>query len=134
VNHLVTLLLVFLLGVHAIAERANSDASVNVAYASLVKPEAKPQPKPTPGETLACECQDGCECGDNCKCVGCKLDGSCCKCAKPSEVADKWQWSVTGPSAGEYRKGDKVVVYKLVNVRVCSGRTCRMEARWVQQP
>lgn len=119
----IALVLALVFGVSADLDRAQAEAATQMAYAVVT---AKVQ------EVAACECGDTCKCEGECKCVGCKLDGSCCKCGTKAEPEPiEWKWF-----DGEYRKlqGEKVLEvrkYKKVAVQVCNGRRCTVSYKWI---
>ena len=122
-NKLFVILLVAIFGIAPNSDKAGSDASTGVAYASLQKAEA-PKPKPPGDAPLHPPCPEACKCED-CKCTNCPAD-----CTAPAE----WKWF---PDAGEMRlmKGDAVTEtrkYKKVAVMSCTGRRCVVtEYKWV---
>lgn len=135
--------------------RADSEAAVLLAYASMAhappapapkpKPEPKPAPKPDPGDDPDKEIVKGCTCGDDCKCESCKCEN--CKCkdcdGKPktvqAEKISKWEWFACGANAGEYRKiqGTEVLQtlrYEKRTFQSCQGRRCTLTTKWVLVP
>lgn len=128
-------------------DKAHSDASTALAYASVAVPEPKPPKpdkpdKPDGDKPKTCECKDGCNCGPVCECPGCKKDGSCCDCGKKQPIKAVWQWVKTGELTGEYKKveGDKVLSttkYKRTKFtkKVCGPRSCKLVTEytpWVE--